>query len=149
LFKRNRNHAPPPRISSITGDGITAVAHKESAPADSKRRSPSESAFSRAGISLARWLARNVAHASLQEQTCAGFGTRGNLTDRGCPALAKHRCPLRLHNHHATQHAGSNNRIVDFNQATFPLAGKPVGDAFTGATDCTLVKGLGNLRKSF
>src|SRR5215831_20797992 len=50
LFERNRNHAPPPRISLITGDGITAVAHKESAPADSKRRSPSESAFSRAGI---------------------------------------------------------------------------------------------------
>src|SRR5262249_41700568 len=50
LFKRNRNHAPPPRISSITGDGITAVAHKESAPADSKRHSPSESALSRAVI---------------------------------------------------------------------------------------------------
>src|SRR5215475_2420391 len=101
------------------------------------------------GLSLARWLARNVAHASLQEQTCTGFGTRGNLTDAGCPALAKHRRPLRLHNHHATQHAGSNDRIIDFNQATFLLATKPVGDALAGATDCTLVKGLGHLWKSF
>src|SRR5689334_158984 len=98
---------------------------------------------------LACWSARNVAHASFQEQTCAGFGTCGNLTATGCAALTKHRCPLRFHNHHATQHAGGNDRIIDFNQATLSLAAKPIGDAFAGATDCTLVKGLGDLWKSF
>src|SRR5215470_3300330 len=38
LFERNRNHAPPPRISRITGDGITAEDPEESTPPDSKRR---------------------------------------------------------------------------------------------------------------
>src|SRR5215467_13318430 len=52
LFERNRNHAPPPRISSIMGDGITCSANEESTPSDSKRRRPSASAFLRAGISL-------------------------------------------------------------------------------------------------
>ena len=63
--------------------------------------------------------------------------------------LATHRCLLRLHSHLAAQHAGGRNRIVDCNQAALALAGKPVGDAFAGGTDCALLKGLGDLWKSF
>src|SRR5215471_6423310 len=45
LFERNRHHAPRPRISRITGDGITAEDPGESSPPDSKRRSLRVSLF--------------------------------------------------------------------------------------------------------
>src|SRR5215467_5519236 len=45
LFERNRHHAPRPRISRITADGITAEDPGESSPPDSKRRSLRVSLF--------------------------------------------------------------------------------------------------------
>src|SRR5262245_33064360 len=63
------------------------------------------------------WSAARIALCTHSEQPCTGLGARGDLLHAGRLALAKHRCPLRLH------------RIVDFKQPAIALVGKPVGEA--------------------
>src|SRR5262250_2614111 len=69
LFERNRHHAPRPRISRITRDGITAEDPGESSPPDSKRRSLRVSLF-------AGWYYLSVSRVS------------AHYSDNGCCFLA-------------------------------------------------------------
>jgi hypothetical protein len=70
------------------------------------------------GEPLSRRLPRTGNCATGQEQPCAGLGTRGDFLSIGRLALAKHRGALRIQDHHTAKHAGSDNRVVDPDQAT-------------------------------
>jgi hypothetical protein len=84
---------------------------------------------------------------SVQKKPRTLFRTRRYFIGTGHVALLKHDGALRIHAHHAAQHAGGHLGMIKLDLSAFALATQPSRYTFIGSTDGELIKGRRNLGK--
>ena len=86
--------------------------------------------------------------AAVQEKTRTRPRSTSNLGVIRRRAQSEHNRSLRLHNHHAPEHANCCRWIVDLDFSMVALPTEPLFHGFGGATESEFGKGSGDFRKA-